>query len=543
MSLLRLWNKEPKASSKKKSHGSIVGSYGNSMLAHNNVKQFRMDINELHRVWKPNENIIGEAVIDIKRDITNVAIKLSLVCEVRVKTGNSPTSKNKRIEKVLEKSTFLYGQDYVKADSSAKEKKPSTDKSTVFNGLSKGEHRFPFRIKIPRGKGMLSSIKFERGSITYFLTCALESLDKINALKKPEAKCEHEFSVVVPLDVSRLPKPKTKTVVLQSASMVQNRRGKSTEDGSSSYTQLTQKSNASNSSGSSVNSKTSPLPNKTVTISVDIPQAGFMIGEIVPIDVRIDHYKPFYAPAGLTTTLVRICRVGGAGKDDPMETFRKDICQSISPIYINPETLQFQSRVYLKVPLDAFSTLTTVNKFFSFQYYIEVMVNLSKKNVVYTESNRIIGTPIEEQNGLGVENNINRIQRKMLRMVNPETLENDSEGYESSIFFKDMVNVEKLKRLRNVTGMSIETVIGTTRSEVQQYETNFPRETLTTAPQSPALDLRDWLAPLNAYAGDGVPVPEYSPNDKVNVPSEDKQELEQKRLKQLESDPPPCDDY
>lgn len=166
-----------------------------------------------------------------------------------------------------------------------------------------------------------------------------------------------------------------------------------------------------------------------------------------------------------------------------------------------------------------------------------------QKNVVYTESNRIIGTPIGEQNGLGVENNINRIQRKMLRMVNPETLENYSEGYESSIFFKDMVNVEKLKRLRNVTGMSIETVIGTTRSEQQQSDASIPSQSSITAPQNSPSNLRDWLAPLNAYDSDDVPVPKYSPNDKVSVPSEDKQELEQKRLQQLESDPPPCDDY
>ncbi|CAI4063099.1 hypothetical protein SUVZ_07G2000 [Saccharomyces uvarum] len=547
MSLLKLWSKEPKSSSRIKGHG-IVGSYSNSMLAHSNVRQFRIDINEPHSVWKPDECITGETVIDIKKSITNVAIKLSLVCEVRVKTGNSPTSKNRRVEKILEKSTFLYGQEHIKAAPSTAEKKPSIDKSTVLNGLSKGEHRFPFRIKIPRGKGMLSSIKFERGSITYFLICTLESLNNVNALKKPEARCEREFSVIVPLDVSRLPKQKTKTVVLQSASMVQNKKGKSSEDASSSYTQLTHKSNNSNSSGSTITSKTSAPPIKTVTISVDIPHAGFVIGETIPIDVKIEHYKPFYHPAGLTTTLVRICRVGGAGKDDPMETFRKDICQSISPIYINPETLQFQPRIHLKVPLDAFSTLTSVSKFFSFQYYIEVMVNLSKKNVVYTESNRIVGTPVEEQNGSGVENNINRIQRKMLRMVNPETLENDSEGYESSIFFKDMVNVEKLKRLRNVTGMSIETVIGTTRSEQhqqqhQQYDTNLPRQPASTTAQNLVPDLRDWLSPLNAYECDDVPVPKYSPNDRVNVPSDDKQELEQKRLQQLESDPPPCDDY
>ena len=177
------------------------------------------------------------------------------------------------------------------------------------------------------------------------------------------------------------------------------------------------------------------------------------------------------------------------------------------------------------------------------RYYIEVMVNLSKKNVVYTESNKIIGTPIEEQNGLGVENNINRIQRKMLRMVSPETLENDSEGYESSIFFKDMVNVEKLKRLRNVTGMSIETVIGTTRSEQQRYDTYFPLPSSTRIPQSPLSDLKEWLTPLNAYECDDVPVPKYFPNSEVDIPSEDKQELERRRLQQLESDPPLCDDY
>ena len=106
-----------------------------------------------------------------------------------------------------------------------------------------------------------------------------------------------------------------------------------------------------------------------------------------------------------------------------------------------------------------------------------------------------------------------------------------------------MVNVEKLKRLRNVTGMSIETVIGTTRSEQQQYDTNLPRQPATTTAQDPVPDLRDWLAPLNAYECDDVPVPKYSPNDRVNVASEDKQELEQKRLQQLESDPPSCDDY
>lgn len=106
-----------------------------------------------------------------------------------------------------------------------------------------------------------------------------------------------------------------------------------------------------------------------------------------------------------------------------------------------------------------------------------------------------------------------------------------------------MVNVEKLKRLRNVTGMSIETVIGTTRSEQQQSDASIPSQSSITAPQNSPSNLRDWLAPLNAYDSDDVPVPKYSPNDKVSVPSEDKQELEQKRLQQLESDPPPCDDY
>lgn len=524
--------------SRRKSH-HIGSNYGNGILQSNLVRQFYMELKEPHRIWKPDEYINGEAILHIKKDVTNIAIKLTLVSEIKAKAGAGATGRKKMGEMLLEKSTFLYGEELV-------EKVHSKES---FNGLTKGEHRFPFRIKVPSGKKVFSSIRFERGSISYYLQCSVETMGP-NQAEKISSRCEQGFSVIVPLDVSNLPEQKTKTVVLQSASMVRH-ANRSPGDGSSSFlTKVTNPSTNSNSSSNTINSTHSV--DKTVTISVDISHAGFAIGEIIPIDISVKHYKNFCHPAGLIVTLARICRVSGGGKDEPMETFRKDICQSISPLYVDPETFDISLTVYLKVPIDAFSTFTSFHKYFTFQYYVEVMVNLSQKNVVYTESNRVIGSPNDTANSKRetgtseLEGNINQMQRKFLNIVSTEMPIKDESNIESNIFYQDMVNVEKLKRLNNVTGMSIETVIGTTRSQSKENKQNIEAEQaieaehtespLTSNTASPKRATDEWLSPLYAY-DNYPPVPQYTPNSAVTV-EKDKRELEQTRLKQLESDPP-----
>lgn len=535
MSILSLFKKDGEQSLLRRGSSNSVKS-SNGMLHNSIVRQFYIEVKEPHRVWKPNEYITGEIVLVVKRDVTNIALRLVLSSEIKVRAGTGATGRRKKVERLFERSTLLYGDESGQGGNGGE----------IVNGLTKGEHRFPFRIRIPSGRKVFSSIKFERGSIRHLLQCQIEGVGTKQA-EKPVACCEETFSVIVPMDVSELPPQKVKKVVLQSASMVR-RQARGLGDGSSSsLTKATNRSSASNSSSGS-NSEMNSV-DKTVTISVNIPHSGFAIGEIVPINVAVQHYKEFCHPAGLIVTLTRICRVNSGGKDEPMETFRKDLCQSISPLYVDPKTLSSNLTVYLKVPIDTFSTFTSLHRYFTFQYYIEVVVNLSQKNIVYTESNRAIGVPsdsVHPQQDTNLEGNLNLIQRKLLMIVNNDTALNDENNVESNIFYKDMVNVEKLKRQNNVTGMSIETVIGTTRSQnssqsgeldqMTEVENELAESPLTSDPASPKRAEMEWINPPYVY-DHYPPAPQYTPSGEVHV-VDDKQELEYMRLKQLESSPP-----
>lgn len=558
MSFLGLFKKDAHYPS---SHGNKNNHAGaGNILQKNLIRDFHIKLDDPHRIWKPDESITGATILNIKKDVVNVAIRLKLVSQVKVKSSiGGTTLRTKVTEKLLEKTTFLYGNDnYSKSNGQEKE---------VVNGLTQGEHIFPFKLKIPNSKKVFSSIKFERGSISYYLQCTLETMGP-NQVERPVSRCAHFFPVAVPLDVSNLPQPKTKTVVLQSTSPVRSSNGASF-DGGSTNTRNTGNSNHSN----HTNNSSSSINDKTVRISVDLPRAGYCIGEIIPIKVSLQHYKSFCHSAGLIVTLTRICRVGNGGKDEPMETFRKDICQSIKPIYVDPETHSCSVIAFLRVPIDTFSTFTSLQKFFTFQYYVEVMINLSQKNVILTESNRMVAglhdgvKPSSNESSLSLEENlVNTMPRRLMSMVSKSGNLNEENFDESNIIYKDMVNVERLKRMNNVTGMSIETVIGMTRlqdslpiiteqsaqetqpvEEMQLAEETRPLQELPSTRQSDTLSssstdarcfnskqmIDEWLVPLDAYP----PVPEYTPNDDIRVLG-DKRELEQERLKQLESDPP-----
>ncbi|SCU83048.1 LADA_0C09384g1_1 [Lachancea dasiensis] len=515
------------------------------------ARDFYINQEAPHHVWKPNEYICGEVVLVLKQSLENVAVTLSLVGEVKIR-GLGPRT---RSEKLFERSTVVYGE---------QQDVPSNSEESVLNGLTKGEHRFPFRLKLP-SNNIFTSIKFERGSVSYCLRCTLEPILGQN-MNKVIASCEKNISVKVPLDVSKVPKPKTKTVVLQSPSAVKH--NKTEQDSSSSYTKRTTGSR--NSGSTVVSSGTS----KTVTISVDLPSSGYVIGEVIPIKLQLDHYREYSHSAGLIATLVRICRVGDATKENLIETYRKDICQTVSPIYVNPETLGCCVTVYLKVPLDAFPTLQLPNKRFTFQYYVEVLVNLSKKNLAYTESNRVVDTtnnsPVSNLPGKSIEETLTFLQRKMQPGLASKSFQDDDR--ESMIFYQDMINVDKLKRLRNVTGMSIEVVVGTTRSV---SENEAPEQSLSTSP-SAVLPVAEAVEDEHEIAGSTVaehpthpinsedytytreskryeaprpnywfdheelsslPLPVYTPNGHINI-KEDKDEMELQRLKELESEPP-----
>lgn len=560
MSFLKRWKKDV-SSLKKKPYGIAPAIV---VPSQNIIKHLEVSIDESHKIWKPNEFVSGESILLLNGDITNVSIRLSLISEIQLKNAKNPSLRNKVSEVILEKSTYIYGNPSKIADVG--------DIDMVHNGLTKGEHIFPFRIKIPANKSVFSSINFERGSISFYLQVVVVSMNNID---RPLSKANTRFKVVVPMDVAPFAQGRSKTVVLQSALAVLHPHHNNTDSNSSSsssniphnkqgedttslvMSKVTNTSTNSNTSteDTAVNTLTRNVsPNKTATISVNLPHSGFKIGELIPVKVDVDYYKDFHHSAGLITTLVRICRVNGANSDEILETYRKDICQSVSPLYIDPETHNASITVYLKVPIDAFSTFTSLQKFFTFQYYVEVLVNLSRKNMVYTESNRLLGRATENSKSFDssatmISQNFQNISRNFSKMVSSNDQYMDSNEIESNLLFHDMVNVEKLKRLRNVTGMSVEVIIGSVRNEkdqllvpdttqLQKSLSNQASEfsILSNLPQEQEEDLNDWLLSPELFNLQN-PVPEYTPNEKIEV-SPDKEELERSRLKTLESDPP-----
>ncbi|EDO16172.1 hypothetical protein Kpol_1026p20 [Vanderwaltozyma polyspora DSM 70294] len=592
MSFLKAWKKDvPFMSGKKKGNcmnndiSNILensnGTSANSSISVSNntstnnlgnaIRQFYFILDEPHKIWKPNEIVSGKIVLQLSKEIPNVSIKLSLSSEIKIKNIITTTSRSKNSEVLFEKNSYIYGRDLVKLkDSDVSVDDPLNNR--IYNGLTKGEHRFPFKLKIPSGKNIFSSINFERGAISYYLKSFVEVLDE-NGNIKLLSNCDSKLSVVVPLDVAPYRSERTKTVVLQSATAnitpSASRQAKSIEDGSSSFmSKLTKTStNSSSSNSSKQNGNDTIVGTKTVKISVSMPNSGYHIGELIPIKVNIKHYKEYGHPAGIITTLVRICRVNGVNKDDPIETFRKDICQSVSPLYIDPKTHEASITVYLKVPLDAFSTFVALPNFFTFQYYIEVLVNLSKKNVVFTESNRIIGRPIDGSQSADfltsrMPENLQNVQQTLSKLVSNDTYVDNTE-IESNILYHDLVNIERLKRSRNVAGMSIETVIGSILTETEeqlpisiqsspnevQQNLQVPQiqiEETTSSESSERLvqssndgALNSWLTSSEQFEANN-PVPVYTPNEQIEV-LPDKQELEQSRLKELESEPPMFD--
>jgi hypothetical protein len=101
---------------------------------------------------------------------------------------------------------------------------------------------------------------------------------------------------------------------------------------------------------------------------------GYLRGEAVPIKISIKHIKSLRSLSGVIVTLTRISRV--SLENGEPQTFRKDIAQTVSPLYTDPVTFQSSISTTIKVPPDTFPT-TKGHNVVSFVYCIEAVVDLS----------------------------------------------------------------------------------------------------------------------------------------------------------------------
>ena len=151
---------------------------------------------------------------------------------------------------------------------------------------------------------------------------------------------------------------------------------------------------------------------RTITVTVESLKGGCLGGDSLPIKIVINHTKHVMSMKGVIITLYRHARVdthpeipigpmsekdkrkhddyypksltglgglslSGAGSS---HVFRKDLSQVVVPLIVDHKTLTTEITPKLRVPDDAFPSISCVpGSMISFKYYVEVIVDIQGK--------------------------------------------------------------------------------------------------------------------------------------------------------------------
>ncbi|ODV97073.1 hypothetical protein PACTADRAFT_21682, partial [Pachysolen tannophilus NRRL Y-2460] len=406
----------------------------------NSFQDFYIILDDPHKSYTPNDEISGQVVLVLKKNLMNVIITLSLLGYVKVKSSISSSSFRTRKTDLFDHIICIYGNDDINVNGNDTE--DEQDIQIPENGLTKGEHRFPFVVKLP-AKNIYTSISFERGSISYLLRASIgnHSLEQHQQfLKDPDTKsilkCEKLLNIVQPINVSNLPLPKIKTLVVK----YPNKKLIKVPSTNTS---------TANSSGTSITSPEIMTPNDSPknydndnslldpsSSLVEVPSLGYLRGELIPVKISLQHIKRVQNTSGIIITLIRICKVDFA-PDGPVQNFRKDLSQTIIPLFVDPTTFKTEVSSSLRIPADVFPTIVGCNMV-SFQYFIEVIANLS--------NNKSLSSVNQQSEAVRDDENLDDIVFSA-----------------TNINSANIFNVDKLKRMKNVLTLNTEVIIGTYR--------------------------------------------------------------------------------
>lgn len=191
-----------------------------------------------------------------------------------------------------------------------------------------------------------------------------------------------------------------------------------TDSTTSSATQNTrhdQPSSTAKSARDSQGGSNSSLDDKTITATIELLKSGSLPGDNLPLKISIKHTKGIKSLHGIIITLYRQGRIDSApplsrftdvkGKGTEKMTheeyypksrtglsglslsasgssslFRKDLGQTFAPLIVDPTTLTAVVNASVRVPEDAFPTISNVpGEMISFRYFVEVVVDLGGK--------------------------------------------------------------------------------------------------------------------------------------------------------------------
>lgn len=242
---------------------------------------------------------------------------------------------------------------------------------------------------------------------------------------------------------------------------------------------------------------TDPIRPGGINATIEILRGGCLPGDILPVQVSVNHTKAVKSLQGLIVTLYRLGRVDNhpaiplgpktRGKKPTYEdyypksrtglgglsltsagssrTFRQDLNQTFAPLIIDPRSLTAVVKTSLQVPEDLFPTITNVpGEMISFKYYVEVVVDLRGK---LAGQDRV-------RSQLGIVNGAGGYGHG-----DPKV---DGVDGSSGLFFPlasgfGCLDTSQVRREKNVVSWPFEIIVGTRDSKRKRWK---PNETLET---------------------------------------------------------------
>ncbi|KAJ5337801.1 hypothetical protein N7452_004529 [Penicillium brevicompactum] len=270
-------------------------------------------------------------------------------------------------------------------------------------------------------------------------------------------------------------------------------------------------------------SATPSVSDKTITAKAELLRAGVLPGDTLPITVTINHFKQVRSAHGIMVTLYRQGRIDlhpaipigttAAGKKPVYEdcyprsrtglggltlgtsrtssTFRKDLSQTFAPLIVDPSNMTAVVKTSIRIPEDAFPTITRVpGAMINFRYYVEVVTDLRGK---LTSPDRFLPRFNMVSGGTNFS--------PSGQVLNPT----DSNGVTAN-WAGNILDTDSIRREKGVISVAFEVVIGTRDS--QRGKT---KRTSSTAGDSTMSQAVPPMSTMLVNPVDGEEWPEASP--------------------------------
>lgn len=325
----------------------------------------------------------------------------------------------------------------------------------------------------------------------------------------PTLSCRRRVNLLENIDISPFPAPRARIVTLEPVSKRSRpktkRKSSGLEDtdrsvnGSSDrpplspvHSNVSSSSRPSNSSQSfqivdpgrsEARSTTPSVSDKTIMAKTEVTRAGVLPGDTLPVIVTVNHCKQVHSAHGIIVTLYRQGRIdlhpaipvgnqsngkkpvyedvyprsrtglGGLslGTSRASSMFRKDLSQTFAPLVVDPNTLTAVVKTSVRIPENAFPTITRVpGGMINFRYYVEVVADLRGK---LTSPERFL--PRFNMVSAG------KAYSPRGQIIKPETGANSV----TTNWADNILDTDQIRREKGVIAVAFEVVVGTHDSQ------------------------------------------------------------------------------